>query len=157
MPANRPGSTIGTVIRRKTVHRDAPSVAAAASYSRLDARRAPSALMRKNGRATNVCARTTAKGVNGEVTPNISDSGLPEEPPPPEPRQEGDASHHGWHQERDSDQRSDRGPAGHLRARQRPRQRQPEEHAQHGRRARGDERQPQRSTRGRVSKEIRKT
>src|SRR4028119_1432138 len=40
-PALMPGATSGSVTRRKTVQRDAPSVAAAASYRRAAPRRGP--------------------------------------------------------------------------------------------------------------------
>ena len=49
-----PGSASGTVTRRKVVQREAPSVAAAASYSGSAERSAPSMAITTNGIDTKV-------------------------------------------------------------------------------------------------------
>ena len=69
-PAASDGPISGTVTRRKTVIRLAPSVAAASSKPRSADRSAPSTVTTRNGMATNVSAMTTAAGVNGRVMPN---------------------------------------------------------------------------------------
>ena len=60
----------GTVTRRNTVMRLAPSVAAASSKPWSADRSAPSTVMIRKGMATKVSAITTASGVNGIVSPN---------------------------------------------------------------------------------------
>src|SRR6266568_2163021 len=61
-PAPRDGATMGTVIRRNTAIRLAPSVAAASSKPWSADRNAPSTVMIRNGMATKVSASTQASG-----------------------------------------------------------------------------------------------
>src|SRR6266516_3553190 len=70
VPATSDGAMPGTVIRRNTDNRDAPSVAAASSSPRSAVRKAPSAVMTRNGIATNVSAAITPYRVKGKVNPN---------------------------------------------------------------------------------------
>ncbi len=75
-----PGSASGTVTRRNVVHRLAPRVAAAASYSRSAERKAPSTAITTNGRDTKTCERTTPHVVNGKLKPVSSRIGSPSRP-----------------------------------------------------------------------------
>src|SRR5450631_3704496 len=68
-PASREGAIRGIVTVRKTVSLAAPSVAAASSYPRSEARKAPSTVITRKGIATNVSATMTPAVVNGKVMP----------------------------------------------------------------------------------------
>src|SRR3989442_1674558 len=87
-PAATDGPTIGSVTRRKAVHRLAPSVAAASSYRRSVERSAPSTATTRNGIATNVSATTTPAVLNGSVNhrsrgpPPAEEERLCDDPPP---------------------------------------------------------------------------
>ncbi|MDI2023101.1 hypothetical protein PJL18_03649 [Paenarthrobacter nicotinovorans] len=78
-PDASPGRTSGRVTRRRTVVGFAPRVAATASYRFPADLKAPSKLTTRKGRATKVCARTTAVVENAIWTPAIS-SDFPSRP-----------------------------------------------------------------------------
>src|SRR5690606_13488904 len=69
------GAIIGIVTRRNTVHRPAPSVAAAPSKRGSRLRSAPSSVITRNGIATNVLAMITPQIENGRTNPVASASG----------------------------------------------------------------------------------
>src|SRR5215207_4733072 len=69
-PAISAGRIVGSVTRRNTYHREAPSVRAASSTRWSVCRSAASTVNTRNGIATNVCATTTPGVVNGSVSPN---------------------------------------------------------------------------------------
>src|SRR2546430_14345917 len=71
VPAASPGATIGRVTRRNTVHRVAPRVAAASSYRRPGARRAPSPGPPREGGGAEAPARSppAGGGAGGEPAP----------------------------------------------------------------------------------------
>ncbi len=60
----------GSVTRRNTYQREAPSVRAASSNRVSTWRNAASTVITRNGMATNVWATTTPAVVNGKVMPN---------------------------------------------------------------------------------------
>ena len=125
------------------MNREAPSVAAATSKRRSDARSAPSTASTRNGIATNTCAMTTAAEVNG--MPNGRN--CPISPRRPRSSEERDAADDGRQHERHGDQRAEQAPR-HRAPRRRAREHQGERHAEHQRDERS--RAPRWPARGRV-------
>ncbi len=80
IPAASDGHSAGRTMRRRMVHRSAPSVAAASSSRRSTIRRPDSRVTTRNGIETKVAANTTAAGVNGTLTPVTSATGPPRSP-----------------------------------------------------------------------------